>query len=299
MAFDRSVAVGAVGLLVVVEEVAFIRHYTTTILSENLYVLTVALSLYALMKFVAARRTAWLAWSGFAAGISALIRPAMMLYLPLAILAIAALAWRCRLTWRHAALALAVFVSAWMAPVSLATVRNYLVAGHPVLISTTPAHSFVLYNLPPSGNALMYMEDYRRTGGGVPSAFRVLVRMAIEHPAESVSNVITKVGFSFGLLQWMGGHIHPELVLVSAGYLLAIVLLSAARAPVTWPIHAFVAGHLAGLVLTMPSNYGYRLLLPMYVFFPIFTSAVAIAALQRFPTLAGRLRLASHPTTQL
>jgi len=97
----------------------------------------------------------------------------------------------------------------------------------------------------------------------------------------------------------MGGRIHPELVLASAGYLFAIVLLSTARAPVTWPIHAFVAAHLAGLVLTMPSNYGYRLLLPMYVFFPIFASAVAIAAVLRFPTLAGKLRLVPHPTTQL
>jgi hypothetical protein len=89
------------------------------------------------------------------------------------------------------------------------------------------------------------------------------------------------VGFSLGWLQWMGGRVHPELVLASAGYLIAVLLLPAARSAPTWPIHAFVAAHMAGLVLTMPSNYGYRLLLPMYVFFPIFASAAAMAAARR------------------
>ena len=77
-------------------------------------------------------------------------------------------------------------------------------------------------------------------------------------------------------------------MLASAGYLLAVLLVPAARSAPTWPIHAFVAAHMAGLVLTMPSNYGYRLLLPMYVFFPIFASAAAFAAARRvLPTSTG------------
>ncbi len=280
MVFDRPVALGAVGFLVLIEEVAFIRHYTTTLLSENVYFLTVAVSLYLLMRFVVTTKPAPIAWAGLSAGVSALIRPAMMLYLPLAVLVIGAASWRAHLPLRRAVLALVVFAAGWMAPVSLATIRNYVVAGSPVFISTAPANTFIVYNLPESGGQA-YMEAYRKTAGGVAPALKVLARIAVEHPGDTVRNVITKVGFSLGWLQWMGGRVHPELVLASAGYLIAVLLLPAARSAPTWPIHAFVAAHIAGLVLTMPSNYGYRLLLPMYVFFPIFASAAAFTAARR------------------
>jgi hypothetical protein len=284
MVFDRPVALGAVALLLIVEEVAFIRHYTITLLSENVYILTVALSVYALMVFVGTARVVTLVWSGLMAGLSALIRPAMMMDLPLAVLIVAAVSWR-RSGWRRAAVHVSVFVAAWMSVVSLATARNYLVAGSPVLIVTSPAQSFVYYNLPSSGGR-KYMEAYKNRTG-IASAAGLLRRIAIEHPGDTARNVITKVGFSLGWLQWMGGNFHPELLLASVGYLLAVLFLPAARSMPTWPIHAFVLAHLAGLVLTMPSNYGYRLLLPMYIFFPIFGSAAAVAATRRLHISTG------------
>ena len=207
-----------------------------------------------------------------------MIRPAMMLDLPLAVFVVAAVSWR-RNGWRRAAGYVALFAVAWMSVVSLATIRNYLVSGSPVLISTTPAQSFVFYNLPASGGA-EYMEAYR-DHEGLASALHLLWRIGVEHPGDMARNVVTKLGFSLGWLQWMGGNLHPELLMASAGYLLAVLLLPAARSSATWPIHAFVLAHLAGLVLTMPSNYGYRLLLPMYVFFPMFTSDAAVAVARR------------------
>ena len=176
MVFDRPVALGAVGLLVLIEEVAFVRHYTTTLLSENVYVLTVAVSLYLLMRFVVTTKPALLAWAGLSAGVSALIRPAMMLCFPLAVLVIGAVSWRAQLPLRRAVFALVVFAASWMAPVSLATMRNYVVAGSPVFISTTPAHSFIIYNLPESGGQT-YMEAYRKSPGGVAPALKVLARI--------------------------------------------------------------------------------------------------------------------------
>ena len=219
----------------------------------------------------------------------------MMLDLPLALLVVVAISWP-RNGWRRAATHATVFVVAWMSVVSLATTRNYLVSGSPVLIATPPAQSFVLYNLPSSGGN-KYMAAYR-DHPGVPSALQLLGRIAVEHPRDMVRNVITKVGFSLGWLQWMGGNMHPELVLSSLGYLTALLLLPAARSPATWPIHAFVLAHLAGLVLTMPSNYGYRLLLPMYVFFPIFASAATVAAARRFMHSPTGYRAFEAPTRQ-
>lgn len=278
MLFDRPIALGAVGLLVPIEQVAFIRHYTTTILSENLYFLTVALALYALMRFIATMKLAPLLWAGALTGISALIRPALLLYLPLAMLVIVLASRQRRAPWLRASIAAGVFLSAWMAAVLPATVRNYVVANRFVLISDMPLHSFINYNIPTSG-----AEEYGRAfTGGILSATYVLGRIAVEHPADTLRNVVTKVGFSLGWLRWMGGSVHVEMLFASAGYFLALLLMPEARSPMTWPIHAFLLAHLAGLILTMPSNYGYRLLLPMYVFFPIFASAAGISVLRRF-----------------
>jgi hypothetical protein len=45
-------------------------------------------------------------------------------------------------------------------------------------------------------------------------------------------------------------------------------------------VHAFIATHLATLLLTMPSNYGYRMLLAMFLFMPVFGSALLARPLE-------------------
>src|SRR4029077_20778156 len=130
----------------------------------------------------------------------------------------------------------------------------------------------------PAENGPGYMLQYTR---GLGSATRVLARIAVEHPAEFIRGWLTKLGFSMGWLQLMGGNAHPELVAASVGYLFALLLLPPARAFVLWPVHAFVVSHLGGMVLRMPSLYGYRLILPLYLFFPMFACAVVAGAAGR------------------
>jgi hypothetical protein len=171
-----------------------------------------------------------------------------------------------------------VLVTAWILAVLPATARNYFAAGEPVLISNSPAGSFINYNTPPNVDERFYRELYL---SGKSSAPAVLARIVLEHPIDSLRGVAVKLGFSLGLLQLMGGHLHPELVAASFGYVAALLLCPAARSMTTWPVHAFILAHLAGMVLTMPSNYGYRLILPMYLFFPMFAVHFAIEAAQR------------------
>jgi hypothetical protein len=280
--FNQSVALGATAALVAIEELAFMRHYTVTLLSENLYFLTVPLTVLGLVRFLQHGRRTALVWAGLAAGVSAVTRPAMMLFLIPAVCIVAVASSRARPLAR-AASAL-VFVASWFAIVLLVTLRNYLVTGVPTLISETPAHSFILYNLPASADANQYMKMY---SGGLLSAASVLLRIVVEHPLDSIRGVISKVGFSFGMIQWMGGHPHPELVLASGLYLTALAFSRAARARITWPVHAFVAVHLVGMILTMPSNYGYRLILPMYLFLPMFGAFVVAEAIG---SIRGRMR---------
>jgi hypothetical protein len=275
--FDRQTALLGVALLLAVEEVAFMRFYTQILLGENLYVFTVAATVAGLVAFSVDGRRSDLIWSGLAAGCSALIRPVFMLYLAPALAIVIIAARQRRVPWPAVATTMLLFAGCWIGVDLLATVRNLVVSGHPIFIVVSPAHTFVLYNLPS-----VDQDVYRRAfTGGIPSAARVLWRISIEHPADMLRNVSTKVAFCFGLLNLMGARLHPELLLASVGYVAAVVFLPIARALRTWPVHAFVLAHVAGLVIAIPSIYGYRLILPMYVFLPVFASAAGMMVLAR------------------
>ena len=271
--YGSQAALVAVAALVGIEQLAFVRHYSVRLLSENLYFLTVALTLDWLVAYVDQGRRLDLMLTGVAAGVSAITRPAMMLYLPFALSVVAIASWKRTATLRSATTAGALLLAGWSAAVLLTTTRNYIVSGFPVvLICNTPSRSFVEYNLPPRPDAMdRYLGAHR---GNIGSSAAILFRIMIEEPRAFFTNSAIKVGFSLGVLELMGQKFHPELVLASAGYLAAIALLPAARSLRTWPIHGFVLAHLVGMVLHMPSNYGYRLILPMYVFFPLFGAAL-------------------------
>jgi hypothetical protein len=283
--FGRRAAFGAALFLLTIEELAFIRHYTVTLLSENLYFFSSAVTIGQLVAFVVTQRRRHLVWAGIAGGLSSLARPAMMMYLGPAALIVGVISLRTRRDGLRAATAVACLCAAWLAAVLPATARNYVAAGAPVLISTSPTASFINYNMPPNVDPRVYRDQYL---SGSASAITVLARIVVDHPADSLRGIGVKLGFSMGLLQLMGGHFHPELFAASAGYFLALLLCPAARSMTTWPIHAFVLAHLAGMVLTMPSNYGYRLILPMYLFFPMFAVHFLLEASRWTSTLFVR-----------
>ena len=66
----------------------------------------------------------------------------------------------------------------------------------------------------------------------------------------------------------------PGVVITSFLYLAAILLVRSARTIEALIVHAFVATHLATLLLTAPSNYGYRMLLAMFMLMAIFAAAL-------------------------
>jgi len=267
-------ALASTAMLVVVEELAFMRYYTVQLFSENLYFFTIALTIALLVRFADEGRTRDVVAAGASAGASALVRSAVMMYLPFALVAVAAASWRRKHSATRAAGHVALLVGAWGAVVLLATARNYIVAGNPVLIvdNTLPMRSFILYNLPDTKDAKKrYLDLY---DGTQRSATTIFVRMIVDYPAEFVSRTITKTAFSFGALQTMGQRLHPELLVPGVAYLAAVLLLPAARAVPTWPVHGFVLSHVIGMVLSMPSNYGYRLILPMHLFFSMFLVAL-------------------------
>lgn len=281
---------GLAGLLVVFE-IDFIRYYTITLLSENFYILTVTLCLRAFAGWAQSGATRYLVLAGIWAGLSAVTRPAMMMFFVPAMVVVLAIAAQRR--FPIAPLRAAVVLAAsWLVVVAPFTLRNWVVARKLVLISDSLGGGFIVHALPRHIDPAPYMHGY---GGGVIDSAGVLWRILLDHPGEVLSLQLQKLGFTLGMVHWFGDYRpHPELVAVTALYLVMIAVSPAMRGMALWPVHAFVLAHVASMGLTSPWNYGYRLILPPYVYTTTFAAAAAVAwlapMLQRRRSLAGELR---------
>jgi hypothetical protein len=202
----------------------------------------------------------------------------MQLYLAVATLLVAAAARQHG--WRKAIAAAALFAALSMATISPITMRNYVVSGSPVLVTAAQGRSFIYYALPEvTPETRKYWENF--TGGNL-SSITILLRILWEYPGDTLAGWGRKIGFSLGMVHWADGvSPHPELVVTSLLYLAAIVMLRQSRTLPAWLIHAFIFTHLATLLLSLPWNYGYRLLLPMYLLMPIFVGALLAAPVER------------------
>jgi dolichyl-phosphate-mannose-protein mannosyltransferase len=282
---DPRAALCGVVALVALFELDFTRYYTVTLLSENVYILTVTATLLALARWT--QTDAWrdLLQAALWGGISSITRPAMMAFLipMLAFVAFASMKRRSGLgrTLGHVAMAGA----AWMAVIAPVTLRNYVVSGQPVLIASGLGETFITYNLPPSVDPQHYRAMFT---GGVGSSFAVLLHLFRDHPLEMLRIQLDKLSFSLGLVQSHQGYrAHPELVAATIVYAAAFVGWKSMRAPAVWPIHLFVLAHLAGMGLTQPWVYGYRLILPPYVYMSALSAGALVSlVLTRLPRRA-------------
>jgi hypothetical protein len=268
--FPPWAAVIAAFWLLALQQADFVRYYTVTLLSENLYVLTSAGMVLALARHIRDGRTRDAMAAAVGGGLSSLTRPSAMLFLPFAIALVGRMAWRKGGVSRAAALA-AAFTAAWMLVIVPATLRNAIVSGDAVLISAGQAKSFIDYNMPPE-NPQRYLDMF---DGSLTSAGVILFRMLIEQPRAFLSAIGVKLAFGLGMVHWAAGvSPHPELILTTVLYVIAIVVVPGARATAALPLHLFIATHLASLALTLPWNYGYRMILPMYPVMAIFAGAL-------------------------
>ena len=209
--------------LLVLEQLDFVRYYTVTLLSENLFFLLVAATLYLFVRFANRGGWVWLAGAAVCGGLATGTRPTMLLYLPLAILLAAVIAMR-RDGWRAAAGAGLLVASLWLVGVAPFTLRNYLVSGTPVLVTAGQGRTFLDYNLPPGTNEEngKYFQSFTGTNA---AALKTLLWILWDHPSYTLRNWGHKIGFSLGMTHWMGLAPHPEFVLTSLLYLAAIILV--------------------------------------------------------------------------
>jgi dolichyl-phosphate-mannose-protein mannosyltransferase len=270
--FGTLPACAGVAALVLLFELDFVRYYTVTLLSENIYVLTVPMAVLPFSRWMRTGARADLVRMGIWGGVSTVTRPPMLLYLFPALALIVLVSTR-RARRLGAALApAAITATTWIAVVALTALRNIVVAHRWVLVSDVQSSSVLTYNIPASVSAAEYGARWRGTFG---SAFYVISQMAWEHPRAMLGVALTKIGFSLGMIHWAGGYRpHPELIAITALYLTMCLVSASMRSRPLWPVHLFVVVHVASMLLTMPWNYGYRMILPPFVF----TTTVGVAA---------------------
>jgi len=280
-------AIGGLGWLLLIEQADFVRYYTVTLLSENLFLPLAAASVLGFTRYVRSGTWNALALGAIAGGLAAITRPSMMLFLPFAMMVAAGARWRKNGILQTAVRTVAI-AALWLATLAPIALRNYWMSGQAVLITSGQAVSFVLYNMPTSDRS-----HFAGFDGSLFSAARILVRMFIAYPAESLRNYGVKAGFSLGMVHWMGsGTVHPELIVTSALFFIGLAWLPGMRSAAALPMLAFLFTHLATMILTMPSNYGYRMLLPMVLFTALIAGAVIVRLAEpvlrrRWPGLAA------------
>jgi hypothetical protein len=120
----------------------------------------------------------------------------------------------------------------------------------------------------------------------------VLLTILRDHPRAFLSELFTKIMFSLGMTHWMGQRVHLELVAPSLAYALVLLFDRRARRWQTWPLHLFVMTHVLSMTLSMPGKYGYRLILPSYLFLDLFAALLVATLTER----AVRTRTALQPT---
>ena len=262
------------------------------LLSENLYFVLVPAALLCLVSYVDRRRRRDLLLAGLFLGLATVTRNPTLLYLPLAGLLLY-LALRRSGTPRGGAIrAAALPVAIAIGILALVPLRNLVVAGQPAVVAASGGVNLEKLHRPTPRVRMSeanrrwyapYVED-------IPTreVLEFIQQDPVGYAATYGPLVLYTLGYGAAIDE---SHIvvWPDLVLLNALYLLAILLLRSARSLRAAFLHAFIGTHFLTMVVFAPYDYDNRLVLPMYLPIAVFAGA-ALA------TLAGLAwaRLAEH-----
>src|SRR5262249_6546746 len=124
---------------------------------------------------------------------------------------------------------------------------------------------------------------------GLDRQTREVIEFARQDPAGYVGTLVPMFLYAVGAVdgRW---DVQPLLFGLWLAYLLAAVLVRRAPAVETWFLHVLVWTHLAQMTLFFSNQYGFRLILPMYIaIVPVVAAGLAAALAPMFRALAARL----------
>ena len=268
------------------------------LLSENLYFIILPAAILLVVRAVDERRLTDVVWAGLLLGVAVITRAPTLLFVPGAAL-IVALAWRrAGLTIRRAATAFVLLGVMTALIASLVPLRNYVVSGRPALVATNGGATLLLAHQPTDKVQLRGIDrDPLYNWLKLDRATREVVEFARQDPVGYFWTLVPLGLYSIGVSGAVDGFepLAPDVLAITALYVLAIVLLPEARTLRTMPLHLFVLIHLAIMMTFLPYVYGYRQVLPMQLLMLVFDGAL----LARLAGRLGERRRAERPVQPL
>lgn len=257
--------------------------------NENLYMPLVIGSLVVVVSL--ARRDSAPRWwqalaTGALLGLTAISRSQFLLFVPFA-LVLVWLAWRKRGSLRAAAKT-ALLVIGLLLAIAPVTMRNWVVSGQFVPISSSGGASLLEFHRPPPG--LIDQSDLENNPLHLDTNTRTVLTFIQKAPAGYLTTLLPLGAHSIGLQGRNDPGVYWPLFLTCLLYLASFGLPRTRRLHV-WLVHAFVGTHLLILMLFEADTYGYRLVMPMYA------PMVAIAV--QLPLELVRRALRSRRTASL
>jgi len=249
--------------------------------NENLYMPLVMASLIVVVGLASVARppTWWRAIPmGLLLGFTAISRSQFLLFIPFGLLTLF-IAWRGRPG--AALLALAALVFGVVLAIAPVTLRNWLVSGQVVPISSSGGASLLEFHRPPTGLIdQTALQDPLYEALHLDTQTRTVVAFLRADPRGYLTTLVPLGAHSVGLQGRNDPGIYWPLFATSLLYVASFGLEHTRRLRV-WPIHAFVATHLLVLMLFEADTYGYRLVMPMYAPMVAVASQIPLALIRR------------------
>jgi hypothetical protein len=266
------------------------------LLSENLYLILLPAAMLLVVRAIDERRLADVTWAGLLLGVASITRAPTLLFVPGAAL-IVAVAWRrAGLPLRHAALAFLVLGLVTALVASLVPLRNYVVSGRLALVATNGGATLLLAHQPTARVRLSGIDrDPVYNGLKLDRPTREVVEFARQDPLGYFWTLVPLGLYSVGISGAVEGFppVAPDVLAITALYVLAVALLPAARSLRALPLHLFILIHLGIMMTFLPYVYGYRQVLPMQLLMLVFDGALVARFASRL-----RERQRAGPTGQ-
>lgn len=284
--FGRVAAVAALLLFAVYRATVF-APTAGLLLTENLLIPLVPLVLLLLARAATGGAWRWVGMGGIALGLAALTRTTPLALLLPAALILAVGFRRAGLGRGAALLRVAAFTAVCLLTVSPATIRNYVVSGRPVVITNSAGVNLWKTHQPTARVDLSKLDRhpvYDRLG--LDRHTREVLEFVRQDPAGYAQTLLPMGLYAVGVVGAVAGttEVHWGLLGMWLAYLGVTAVVPSARQLPTWFLHAFVWTHLAQMTIFFSHQYGFRLILPMYVaMVPIVAHGLAL-----FATLAAR-----------
>jgi len=187
-----------------------------------------------------------------------------------------------------------------VAVIGLVPLRNAIVAGKPALTASSGGVNLEKHHRPSASVRLASARSeplYQALDVDQPT--REVLEYLRQDPAGYFGSYLPLAAYTLGvgsalndLLDERPVQLQPELLLLDLLFVLALLLIPAARTTRAGLLHAFIALHFLTMLVFAPYDYENRLVTPMYLFVGVF-GAAALATLGE--RTARRIRLTRQP----